>query len=300
MQNCSKSILSPGWVWPREAQASPSLIPKDSPSLPKPPRSIHTEFPKPSPSIPKPPQSIPKHSPSLPKPPRSIPKHSPSLPKHPKLPQRCRATIEQASPSLPKPPRSIPQAFPKRSPSLPKPPRSIPQAFPKPSPSIRTSRTTTWSVCVCVCVWVCACVCVCASLSGSLWVSLGLRQLFQSLTNAFEPCVHTYACTYWALYAYCLTYMYISLLGPMSGLIYTHKPPGAHIRLLGHVPSEAPVSNNAHLSSTWEQRSAPCAHQLFPRFQKSSEPVCLYTGWRCNVRTASLRRQAIVEHYIHT
>ena len=142
--------------------------------------------------------------------------------------------------------------------------------------------------------------CVCASLSGSLWVSLGLRQLFQSLTNAFEPCVHTYACTYWALYAYCLTYMYISLLGPMSGLIYTHKPPGAHIRLLGHVPSEAPVSNNAHLSSTWEQRSAPCAHQLFPRFQKSSEPVCLYTGWRCNVRTASLRRQAIVEHYIHT
>ena len=197
MHNCSKSILSPGWVWPREAQASPSLIPKDSPSLPKTPQSIHTEFLKPSPSIPKPPQSIPKHSPSLPKPPRSIPKHSPSLPKHPKLPQRCRATIEQASPSLPKPPRSIPQAFPKRS------------------PSIRTSRTTTWSVCVCVCVWVCACVCVCASLSGSLWVSLGLRQLF--------------AKPYKRIRALC-TYIRMYILGPLCILphIYVHKPFGAH------------------------------------------------------------------------
>ena len=35
--------------------------------------------------------------------------------------------------------------------------------------------------------------------------------------------------------------MYISLLGPMCGLIYIHKPPGAHIRLLGHVPSGAHI-----------------------------------------------------------
>ena len=218
MQNCSKSILSPGWVWPREAQASPSLIPKDSPSLPKTPQSIHTEFLKPSPSIPKPPQSIPKHSPSLPKPPRSIPKHSPSLPKHPKLPQRCRASIEQASPSLP-------EAFPKHSPS-------DPQAF--------AQAELRHGVCACVCVCGCVRVCVCVlpylGLSGPLWAS---DSFFKALhTHSSLVYIHTYV---HIGPIYILPYMYISILGPMCGLIYIHKPPGAHIRLLGHVPSGAHI-----------------------------------------------------------
>ena len=91
---CSKSILSAGWLGPREVQASPTL-PEEFPSIPQASPSLPEAFP-----------SIPQASPSF-----------PSFPSFPREAERGKNKPPQASPSLP-------EAFAKHSPSLPKPPRS--------------------------------------------------------------------------------------------------------------------------------------------------------------------------------